>query len=215
MKPVSPGNPCPFLRAAVASDFLEGHRDPLSSVGQFVVDAGGSAGGKARVVRLVVSLIALIGNGLGPKTLWRNFQSGLVADELRGGPLDKRGAGSRILDATAQVDHAQLDRLDQFAVDCTDAHGVTERGLGSAQLVTMMDANFARAAGSRRGIDRPLMNGEWPVLLSVIGKDGPGGRYLSLADVRALYVDRTLPARILARMDARVTGRVRPAATHD
>jgi hypothetical protein len=115
----------------------------------------------------------------------------------------------------ARVDHAQLDRLDEFAVDCTDAHGITERGLGSTQLVTMMDANFARAAGSRRRIDRALMNGEWPVLLSVIGKDGPGGRYLGLGDVRALYVDRTLPARILARMDARATDRVRRVPTRD
>jgi hypothetical protein len=34
----------------------------------------------------------------------------------------------------------------------------------------MMDANFARAAGRRRRIDRRLMNGEWPILLQVMGK---------------------------------------------
>jgi hypothetical protein len=184
----------------VAGEFLDGHQDPVSSVGQFVVDAGGSEGSKARVVRLVVALIAVIGNGLGPNALLRNLRNGLVADELRGGPLDKRGAGSRILDATARVDHAELDRLDEFAVDCTDGQGMTERGLGSAQLVAMMDANYARAAGARRRIDRQLMNGEWPVLLAVIGKDGSGGRYLSLADVKALYIDQTLPARILTRI---------------
>ncbi len=202
VKPVSPGNPCPFLRAAVASDLLDGHRDSLSSVGQLVVDVGGRTGHKARAVRFVVSMIAMIGNGLGPKTMLHNVRSGLVADELRGGPLDKRGAGSRILDSDAGINQAQLDRLDEFAADCTDDHGMTERGFKSAQLDAMMDANYARAMGSRRSIDRQLMKGEWPVLLAVIGKDGPGGRYLSLADVKALYVDQTLPARIVARMDA-------------
>jgi hypothetical protein len=58
-----------------------------------------------------------------------------------------------------------------------------------------MDANFVRAEGSRRRFDRRLMDGEWPVLLNIIGKDGPAGRYLSLAELRTLYVYRTLPAR--------------------
>lgn len=198
--PVSPGNPCPFLRAAVAENLLDGHRDSLSSVGQLVVELGGSQGAKARAVRIAVLLIAAIGNGFRPKTLLRNLGSGLVSDELRGGPLDKRGVGSRILDSAARVDYAELDRLDEFAADCTDGNGNIERGLMRAQLVAMMDANFARATGSRRAIDRKLMDGEWPVLLAVMGRDGPGGRYLSLAEVKALYVDQALPTRILDRM---------------
>ena len=44
------------------------------------------------------------------------------------------------------------------------------------------------------------MDGEWPVLLKVMGKDGPDGRYLSVADVRSLFVDRRLPRRMLARV---------------
>jgi len=66
----------------------------------------------------------------------------------------------------------------------------------------MMDANFARAAGSRRHVDRALMNGEWPVLLTVLGKDGPDGRYLSLADVRGLFVDRRFPDHVTVRLDS-------------
>ena len=54
----------------------------------------------------------------------------------------------------------------------------------------MMDANFARAAGKRRKIDRRLMEGEWPIL-----------RYLSLTELRTLFVDRCLPARITQRLE--------------
>jgi hypothetical protein len=40
------------------------------------------------------------------------------------------------------------------------------------------------------------MNGEWPVLLRVMGKKGTGDRYLSLADVEELVVQRRLPERM-------------------
>ena len=59
-----------------------------------------------------------------------------------------------------------------------------------------MDANFERAKGSRRAIDRLLMNGEWPVLLGIMGKGEGDGRYLSVAEVRALFAERRLPERI-------------------
>ena len=82
-----------------------------------------------------------------------------------------------------------MARLDQFAADKVDAlSGAVERGLAIEQLRTMMDANFARAAGERRRIDRRLMEGEWPIL-----------RYLSLTELRTLFVDRCLPARITQR----------------
>ena len=94
-----------------------------------------------------------------------------------------------------------LDRLDAFAVDRIDTSGAAERGLGSDQLRAMMDANFARAAGRRRRIDRALMNGEWPVLLRAMGKPSPAGRYLSLAELTALFVDMRLPTRITERLE--------------
>jgi hypothetical protein len=65
-----------------------------------------------------------------------------------------------------------------------------------------MDANFARAAGRRRTIDRTLMIGEWPVLLKVMGKEGPGGRYLVLQDVIDLFRKRSLPERMNKRLRA-------------
>ena len=44
------------------------------------------------------------------------------------------------------------------------------------------------------------MNGEWPVLLDIMGKGEGAGRYLSVAEVRTLFVDRRLPDRINARL---------------
>jgi hypothetical protein len=63
-----------------------------------------------------------------------------------------------------------------------------------------MDANFERAKATRRRVDRLLMNGEWPVLLNIIGKGEGESRYLSVPEVRTLFVERRLPARIAARL---------------
>ena len=118
---------------------------------------------------------------------------------MRDGPLDKHGAGSGILNAKGQVVKAELARLDSFAADKADPAGGQERGLDLADLRRYMDANFERAAGHRRAIDRKLMDGEWPVLLKVMGKGRGAARYLSLAEVRALFTERRLPARMQAR----------------
>jgi hypothetical protein len=60
--------------------------------------------------------------------------------------------------------------------------------------------NFARAVGKRRRIDRALMQGEWPILLRVMGKTSVEGRYLSLAELRGLFVEQRLPPRITQRL---------------
>jgi hypothetical protein len=82
----------------------------------------------------------------------------------------------------------------------TLSDGSSELGLGSTDLRSCMDANFERAAGRRRHIDRALMIGEWPVLLKVKGKEGSTGRYLSLRDVETLFTKRRLPARMTRRL---------------
>ena len=200
---VSPNNPCPFLRAAVAGRYIDPHAEPVSRVADLIAEASGGTPTHKRKVRIGSVAIAAVANGLGPLTVLHNLADGLHADALRGGPLDKRGAGSRILDAHGELTPAEMDRLDEFAADFQRPDGGgTERGLGLPQLHTMMDANYARAAGARRKVDRMMMNGEWPVLLNVMGKgEGEGdGAYLSLAEVRVLFAERKLPARIAARI---------------
>ncbi len=200
--PVSPDNPCPFLRALVAGGFVGGHVVPLATLSHVVEAASGETGLKKSLVGMETCMVALIANGLGPLRLLRSWWSGAVLDELRNGPLDKHGVGSRILDASAHVNEAEIARLAEFGKDWPDPAGGTERGLTAPEITTYMNANFARAKGHRRWFDRLLMNGEWPVLLNIMGKGEGKARYLSVAEVRTLFVDRRLPERIVARLKA-------------
>jgi cytochrome c5 len=208
--PVSPDNPCPFLRALVAGGFVSGHIVPLPELTRTIEAATGEQGLAKKVAGLKVYFVALIANGLSPLRLFKSWWSGAVLDELRDGPLDKHGVGSRILSVDGQVVEAEIARLAEFGTDCTDPAGGVERGLNSSEITSYMNANFARAKGNRRPIDRLLMNGEWPVLLSIMGKGEDDERYLSVAEVRTLFVERKFPERIVARLaqPAPVTSRL-------
>jgi hypothetical protein len=194
--PVSGNNPCPFLRARVAAGRLADDTEPIGKVADAIVDGARHGEGQPALPRAAIVGIALIANGLGPASVLRTRLLGLRLNRLRGGPLDKKGVGSGILDAHGEVDPAQLERLREFAVSKKSVGGRAELGLGAGELKRFMDANFERAAGRRRRIDRALMNGEWPVLLKVMGKDGPNGRFLSLKEVEALFRQRRLPDRM-------------------
>jgi hypothetical protein len=199
---VSAGNPCPFLRALVAEGALADDTEPLDRVVSTIVQTAQRGDGHPVLPAAAIYGIALMANGLGPLTLLRNRRQGLRLNALRGGPLDKRGVGSGILDDKGKIDPKQLARLEGFASPKAGPQGKPEPGLDLREIRAFMDANFERAAGRRRRIDRALMNGEWPVLLKVLGKQGgdgtagPGTRYLAVADIRRLFVDRRLPARM-------------------
>jgi hypothetical protein len=190
------------LRAVVAAGFVDGHVVPLARLSQTVEAASGEKGLKKKQAGLKTRLVALIANGLNPLRLLRSFWSGAVLDALRDGPLDKHGAGSRILGVTAEVNEAELARLAEFGKDRPDASGGSERGLTHPEITAYMGANFERAKGKRRWIDRKLMEGEWPVLLRIMGKGEGEQRYLSVAEVRTLFVERRLPDRVTARLKA-------------
>jgi hypothetical protein len=199
---VSPNNPCPFLRALVAMGFIDGGVVKLSRLSGTVEAASGKTGLKGWLTALETDLVALVANGLNPMRLLASLWSGPKLDALRDGPLDKHGAGSRILDASARVNEAELARFAEFGKDQPTLDGGTEGGLTLQDITTYMDANFERAKGSRRAIDRLLMNGEWPVLLDIMGKGEGRERYLSVAEVRTLIVERRLPDRIARRLVA-------------
>lgn len=200
---VSPNNPCPFLRALVAEGFVDGHLVPLPILAETIEAASGETGLKKKLVGLKLIPVALIANGLGPVRLLRNWWSGAVLDRLRNGPLDKHGAGSRILDCTAHVQEAEIERLAGFGKECQDPAGGTERGLTAPEIDAYMKANFARAKGNRRWFDPLLMKGEWPVLLDIMGKGEGEARYLSVAEVSTLFNQRQLPERIITRIKSR------------
>lgn len=204
MKPdladVSPNNPCPFLRALVAQGLLPDGGAGLADVAKVIVNVAETGEGSPALPAAAIKGIALVANGLGPLSLARNASRGVRLNELRNGPLDKKGAGSGILDARGEIVEAQLRRLAEFASDKVDAAGRSEPGLDADELQRMMDNNFARAAGRRRKIDRRLMNGEWPILLKVMGKNGRKGRYLSLEELGQLFRQRRLPERMTSRL---------------
>ena len=198
--PVSPDNPCPFLRALVANGYVEGHIVPISELCRRIEAASGEHGMKETVVGIKTYLVAVGANG--PLHLLKSIMSGAVLDELRNGPLDKHGAGSRILDVTGDVREDEIDRLATFGKDCKDPSGGTERGLTAKEIDTFMAANLKRAGDAAKFYYPLLMKGEWPVLFAIMGKGEGEGRYLSVAEVRTLFVERRFPERIVARLTA-------------
>ena len=193
---VSPNNPCPFLRALVAQGQLADDTEPLSKVASVIVEVAKRGDGSPALPAAAIYGIAMIANGIGPFSVLNANLAGLKLNALRDGPLDKQGAGSGILNSLGNIDKKELARLAEFAKDKLDANGNSEPGLALPELRAYMDANFARAAGRRRLVDRQLMNGEWPILLKVMGKQGKAGRYLSLKEVEDLFTKRRLPARM-------------------
>ena len=200
---VSPNNPCPFLRMLVAQGLLDDRVATIGDATDVIERVAATGEGSPRLPGIAIRLIALLANGLGPAILLDNGLNGAKLNQLRDGPFDKHGAGSRILDKRARVQPAELERLKDFASQKTTAGGGRELGLDAADIERMMDANYARAEGARRVIDRQIMNGEWPVLLDVMGKDGGNGRYLSLREIRGLFEERRLPTRMGKRLRRR------------
>ena len=197
---VSPNNPCPFLRGLVAGGFVGGHIVPIPELCNKIEAASGEHGAKEKMVGIETYGVALIANGLNPVRLLKSATSGAVLDELRDGPLDKHGAGSRILDATANVHEDEIDRLATFGKECKNPAGGTERGLTAKEIETFMAANLKRVGDQARWYYPMLMKGEWPVLLNIMGKGEGDERYLSVAEVRTLFVERRFPDRIVARL---------------
>ncbi|MFM2399945.1 MAG: hypothetical protein RL341_2102 [Pseudomonadota bacterium] len=194
---VSANNPCPFLRALVATEMLADDGEPLGTVAKTIVATAKAGEGHPNLPYAAIYAIALIANGLSPLQIAKNRSSGLRLNALRGGPLDKQGAGSGIINKTGSINKREFERLKEFASKKQDAAGTSELGLDEQEITRFMDANFKRAEGRRRLVDRALMNGEWPVLLKVMGKDGAVGRYLSIAELHDLFFALRLPARMV------------------
>ncbi len=191
---VSPDNPCPFLRALVANGYVGGHIVPRSKLAETIVLASGKKGLEEISAKMETYGVTFIANG------FKFNSAGVVLDELRNGPLDKHGAGSRILGVDAQVHEDEIERLARFGQECNNPAGGTERGLTAKQIDAYMADNIKRAGDAARFYYPKLMEKEWPVLLDFMGKGEGETRYLSIADVRTLFVDRKLPDQVTARL---------------
>jgi hypothetical protein len=200
--PVSDNNPCPFLRALVAGGYVDGHTVPLSTIGRTIEAASGERGLQKTLVGIKTFPVALAANGLGLARLWRSLRCGADLDRLRDGPLDKHGGGSGILDSRAAVLDSEFDRFEGFGSEQPNPDSGVERGLNAAQIKAFMKANMERHSGKARWYYPVLMQGEWPVLLRVMGKGDGDSRYLSVNEVRTLFKTLTFPERIVARLRA-------------
>lgn len=198
---VSPDNPCPFLRGLVGEGFVEGGTVPLVTLSQTIANASGETGLKKILARIQVRGVALIANGF--RHILKSIWSGAQLDALRGGPLDKRGAGSRILGVDGKVNEDEIARLASFGRTYVDPNtGSSEPGLNAAEIKTFMRDNLKRAGSAARWYYPLLMKFEWPILLKIMGK-GKGrdqDRYLGVADVRTLFNERKFPANINQRI---------------
>ena len=139
------------MRAVVSEGFVDGHNVQLGTLARTVQAASGKKGFNKLKAGVETRLVALIANGLNPLRLLKSWWSGATLDQLRNGPLDKHGVGSRILDATAHVNDAEIERLATFGKDRPNPMGGgVERGLTNGEITTYMNANFERAKGHRR-----------------------------------------------------------------
>lgn len=196
---VSPNNPCPFLRGLVGEGFIDGGTVPLTALSQTIANASGEKGPKKILARIQVRGVALIANGGGHilKSIW----SGAQLDALRGGPLDKLGAGSRILGVDGKANEDEIARLASFGRAYTDPEtGSSEPGLNASEIGIFMRDNLKRAGDAARWYYPLLMKFEWPILLKIMGKGKGQDRYLSLAELRALFNERSFPDRINQRL---------------
>ena len=184
----------------VANGYVGGHIVPLPTLAETI----GRASGETGVQENIVGAQDLDGRGRGQRPLstacMQSAMSGAVLDELRNGPLDKHGAGSRILDVEAHVHEDEITRLGTFGKNRPDGAGGTELGLNAKEIETYMAANMERAGAAARFYYPILMKGEWPVLLDIFGKGEGSERYLSVAEVRTLFVEKRFPDRIVARL---------------
>ena len=178
---------------------MDGGTVPLLTLSQRIANATGETGLKKVSARIQVRGDAMIANGFWH--MLKSLRSGAQLDALRGGPLDKHGAGSRILGVDGKVDESEIDRLARFGRTYTDPDGGgVEPGLNAAEIDAFMRENRKRAGDASRWYYPLLMKFEWPVLLKIMGKETGEDRYLSVAEVRTLFDERQFPDRINRRI---------------
>jgi len=200
IRTVSPNNPCPFLRSLVSVGELNNDFEKPSHIGQVIENVAKRGYGSPIVSPKALTFTAAIANGLWPWQIATVLVHGTHLSALRGGPLDKKGAGSRILNDKGIVEKAELQRMSSFGSTKIDSsNGLEEIGLNQVEITKFMDANFARAVGHRRIVDRAIiMPLEFPELCKVMGKVGQDGeRYLSMDEVTTLFENRSLPSRFV------------------
>ncbi|MEM7157831.1 MAG: hypothetical protein AAF799_33635 [Myxococcota bacterium] len=195
-----PGTPCPFLRCAANPDNepQTGVR-PLAvgraSVRQLYEHARAHSG--SRLFGAVVAGVGLMGNGFGPHNFLRNLLT-LSFDSagLTGGPLDKPRADTKILQAlgSGRFSREHFDRIFERwgRPFVPEGGGPNERGLALSDLHTMVQTHRREDDGN--GLTTLGAYGEFiPLWWCFARRDDSGTRYLSEADLLAMFRDMRFP----------------------
>lgn len=197
--------PCPFLRALDHAGHI-GAQVPIGPFIELVLRAGALRGADALRLRLALPGVAALANGL--RNVARNVLHGFRPHDLRQGPLDKGGGGSRIFSQDGSFNEAELQRFEGFGALCGQP---PVPGWRMAEIERYLDANQARNRAEGRGggfVERHvLMEGELPTLLLLLGQGEGAERYLPASVVRALYQDQKLPPAIEERIHGLTVGR--------
>lgn len=193
---------CPVQRALARAGRI-GDRVPVGRFASLVLPAMQATGIVALALRVALWWVGATAHGLAgaPAVL----RAGFRPRALRGGPLDKFGGGSRLLTQQGAFDPAEFARFESFARAYPSVGGGEELGWGPAELAAYLDANNARGGGGwiRRHV---IMQGEWPPLLRILGQGTGADLHMSATEVRELFEQERLPARVEARMgDLRLT----------
>jgi hypothetical protein len=166
-----------------------------------VATAFGARGANAARLKAALAAIGAMANGV--RSIPRNLTGGFRPHELRQGPLDKRGGGTRILSQGGEFDAAEMERFETFGRQYPRADGSgSELGWRLGDLTAYLDANQARA-GAGFIARRVLMQAELPQLLNLMGQGEGEERHLLASEVKALYRDQVLPERIEQRIAGR------------
>lgn len=197
-----PNNPCPVLRALVSRGDLRRDYEKPSQIAAAIrtVSRHGYPPQPDLSQGLLIG-VAAIANGLWPWNIAYNLWHGTHLSGLRGAVLDKKGGGSQILSVDGTITTSQLDRMASFGSNKVDAiSGDVELGLNADEIQRFIDANVARAkevpGAEPQWACKLLASAEYPVLLKVMGKPGKDGiRYLSMDEVRTLWVQRKFSSR--------------------
>lgn len=119
-KSVSKNNPCPFLRAMAAYGFLKERAENIFKLTKSIAKAGGNTEAEGKLSKGILFIIALIANGLNPIRILKSLFLGPDIGNLRNGPLDKKGSGSRIIDANGSINSTELNRLESYSIELLD-----------------------------------------------------------------------------------------------
>ncbi len=187
---------CPVLRAFLHAENslppLKYARTPI-----FQVLRHARAAGAPLKTLAALPAIAILSNGL--RSIPMNLFSGSFdLSRVMGGPLDKEHHGTGIL-RTPEPGVFNAERFQRafigFSRTCTRSDGAEEPGLTKADLSRLARANRADFDGTLRTL---LINSvELSALVDVFGIPDAvtGERYVSSAEMRALFESGHLPTR--------------------